>query len=56
MMRFAKEFFLLALFAIGLADMWKKRFRPVFDRIDLAIGLYIVSLLVISVITGTSLT
>lgn len=46
----------MAIFAVGILDMWKKRFRPAFDKIDIAIALYILTLVIISLIAGISLT
>lgn len=56
MMRFTKEFFLLLIFLVGLLDMWRRRYRPSFSMIEGAILLYILTLITVSIATGTSLT
>jgi hypothetical protein len=54
-MRFAKEILLAVIIMVAVWDMWKKKYRPTFDQIDGAIGLYILTLIAVSVITQTSL-
>lgn len=56
LMRFAKEILLAGVIFVAALDMWKHRYRPIFDKIDLVIGIYILILIAISVGVGTSLT
>ena len=56
MMRFAKEIILAVIVMVAVGDMWRKKYRPHFDKIDASIGIYILTLIAISIGTGTSLT
>jgi hypothetical protein len=56
MMRFAKEILLAGIIFVAVMDMWKQKYRPTFDKIDGAIGIYILTLIAISIGTGVSLT
>lgn len=56
LMRFAKEILLAGIIFVAVLDMWKQKYRPTFDKIDGAIGIYILTLIAISIGTGTSLT
>lgn len=55
LMRFTKEILLAVIIIVAVADMWRKKYRPHFDKIDAAIGIYILVLIAISASTGTSL-
>lgn len=55
LMRFTKEILLAVIVFIAVVDMWRKKYRPHFDRIDAVIGIYILILIAISASTGTSL-
>jgi len=55
MMRFAKEILLTVIMIVAIVDMWRKKYRPQFDKIDAAIGIYVLVLVAISASTGTSL-
>ncbi len=54
MMRFTKEILLAGIVLIAVLDMWKRKCRPTFDRIDAAIGIYVLTLIAISIGTGAS--
>ncbi len=56
LMRFAKEILLAVIVMVAVGDMWRKKYRPHFDKIDASIGIYILTLIAISIGTGTSLT
>lgn len=53
--RFAKEILLAVIIMVAVGDMWRKKYLPQFDKIDAAIGIYILVLIAISASTGTSL-
>jgi len=53
LVRFSKEIFLVVLVCTFLYDFIKNKKRVIFDSIDLFIGLYVVSLLLVSLFTGT---
>lgn|GEM_PF-1122661 len=51
--RFSKEIFLFVLICAFLCDVIKNKKRIIFDSIDVFIGLYITTLLFVSVFTST---
>lgn len=52
--RFTKEVIIGIILLIALLDAWKKRYKVAFDRLDVCIVLYIVTLLVVSLFTQAS--
>jgi O-antigen ligase len=54
-MRFAKEILLAVIILVAMLDMWKQKYRPIFDKIDILIGIYVATLIFISFITETTL-